>query len=113
MKKLIVFAALSLAFSSVQAGLFSIQDGTKVTQEQFDSLTVGKSKKADVTEAIGHPDRREQLGNNQAWYYEFSKISYGKATEETAVFEFNKADVLVDKYRTGDGKDSKASRDAK
>jgi outer membrane protein assembly factor BamE len=112
MKKLIVLAALSLAFTlPVHAGLFSIQDGTQVSQEQFDHLIIGKSKKTDVTDAIGHPGRREQLGANQAWYYEFSKISYGRTTEETTVFEFNKDGVLVDKYRTGTGKD--ARKDAK
>lgn len=65
---------------------------------------VGKAKKADVTSAIGHPHRREQLGDNQVWYYDFSKLSYGGATEEATVFEFDKAGVLVDMYRTGDGR---------
>lgn len=109
MKKSITLLALSLALSSpVNAGLFSLKQGTQVSQEQFEGLTVGKATKADVTEALGHPQRREQLGDNQVWYYDFSKLSYGRAIEEATVFEFDKAGVLVEKYRTGNGpKDEK------
>ncbi|QNP42021.1 outer membrane protein assembly factor BamE [Lysobacter terrestris] len=106
--------ALSLALSSpASAGLFSIKDGTQVSQEQFDSFAVGKTRKADVTEALGHPQRREQLGDNQVWYYDFSKLSYGRAIEEATVFEFNKSGVLVEKYRTGNGNDDKDGKSGK
>ncbi len=114
MKKFIALAALSLALAApAQAGWFSVSDGTQVSQEQFEGFVVGKATKADVTEAIGHPQRREQLGDHQAWYYDFSKLSYGRAVEQSTVFEFDKAGVLVEKYRTGNGSGDKEGKGGK
>jgi len=108
MKKFVAVLALSLAFSPAHAGFkdfLSHRSGTEITQEQLDSLKVGKSKKADVIEVVGQPGRKEQLGDHQVWYYDFSVIrSFGKNVNESTVFEFNKAGVLVDKYKTGSGK---------
>lgn len=105
MKKLVVALVLSLAFSSAHAGfkdLLAYKSGTEITQEQFDTLKVGKSKKADVIATVGHPGRKEELGGNQVWYYDFSKVRhFGANVNESTVFEFNKAGVLVDKYKTG------------
>ena len=105
MKKVFAIIALSLAFSSAHAVDFlSHKSGVQISSGQFDALEVGKAKKADVIEAVGHPARKEQLGDNQTWYYDFTQIkTFGKNVSESTVFEFNKAGVLVEKYKTGNG----------
>lgn len=108
MKKLIAALAVCLACSSAHAGIkdfLAYKSGTEITQEQFDALTVGKSRKDDVIAAVGHPGRKEQLGDHQTWYYDFTKIRhFGGDVNESTVFEFDKAGKLVDKYKTANGK---------
>ncbi|AWV07171.1 outer membrane protein assembly factor BamE domain-containing protein [Marilutibacter maris] len=100
--KVLAVVALSMAFSSAHAiDFLSHKTGTQISAEQFDSFEIGKTTKDQVVEAIGHPGRKEQLGSNQAWYYDFSKIrTFGKNINESTVFEFNGAGVLIEKYKT-------------
>ena len=103
MKKLIAVAALAAAFSTAHAsGFLTHETGIEVTREQFDGLVVGKSVQADVVGSVGHPSRKEQLGDHQAWYYDFTKIrTFGKNIDESTVFEFDGKGVLAKKYKTG------------
>ncbi|MGH8817463.1 MAG: outer membrane protein assembly factor BamE domain-containing protein [Achromobacter pestifer] len=104
MKNLFAIIALSLLFSSAHAGtdFLSHESGIEVTQDQFASVEIGRTQKQDVVTAIGHPSRKEQLGDNQTWYYDYAKIrSFGKNVSEATVFEFNKDGVVIEKYKTG------------
>lgn len=106
-----IFAApvllLSLLFlpTGANAGLKDIgayKSGTEVTQAQMDAMTVGKSTKDDVVAAVGRPNRREEIGGKEVWYYDFTKIRhFGGNVSESTVFEFDKAGKLADKYKTG------------
>lgn len=98
----LVFALLLPVGTVGAIELGAYKTGTEITQEQLDKFVVGKSKKADVTAEVGHPNRREQLGDNQVWYYDFTKIRHiGKNVSEATFFEFDKAGLLVDKGKTG------------
>jgi outer membrane protein assembly factor BamE (lipoprotein component of BamABCDE complex) len=75
--------------------------GTEITPAQMDAAEIGKTTQKQVSEAFGAPNRREQLGDTQVWYYDFTKIkSFGKNINESTVFEFNKAGVLTAKSKS-------------
>ncbi|MCD8212545.1 MAG: hypothetical protein LUC34_00530 [Campylobacter sp.] len=41
------------------------------------------------------------LGSNEIWYYDFTMIKHiGSNVDESTVFEFNKKDIVVKKYKT-------------
>ena len=96
MKKLIAIAAML----GVLAGCYT--QGIKISDDQFDEMIVGRSKKADVEMEIGHPDRKEVINGNELWYFDFLQItSFGNDKNGSTVFEFNKSGTLVKKYKTG------------
>lgn len=75
--------------------------GTEITQQQMDAAEIGKTTQKQVSEAFGPPNRREQLGDTQVWYYDFTKIkSFGKNVNELTVFEFGKNGVLSAKSKS-------------
>ena len=75
--------------------------GTEITPAQMDGSEIGKTTQKQVSEAFGAPNRREQLGDTQVWYYDFVKIkSFGKNIQEATVFEFGKTGVLSAKSKT-------------
>lgn len=87
--------------------------GIEVTQEQLTALKPG-SKQSDVVASIGHPSRKEMLGEKELWYYDFTKIrQLGGNVNESTVFEFSKAGTLLQSYKTGNaGKTGNALLDA-
>lgn len=87
--------------------------GTEVTQDQLAALKPG-AKQSDVVASIGHPSRKEMLGEKEVWYYDFTKIrQLGGNVNESTVFEFSKAGTLLQSYKTGNaGKTGNALLDA-
>lgn len=78
--------------------------GVEVTQAKFNQIIVNKSKKYDVESIVGYPMRKQMLGGNEIWYYDFTKIRHiGANIDESTVFEFNKKGVVVKKYKTAGG----------
>lgn len=93
---------LLLTAPAAKAEFLTHTSGTEITQEQLDAAEVGKTTKQQVMDAFGAPSRREQLGDGQIWYYDFTKIAtFGKDRNEATVFEFDKAGVLTSKGRAG------------
>lgn len=108
MRKLILAALLAspvlLTAHPAKADLLSYKTGTEITDEQLEAAVVGKTTKQEITEAFGAPSRREQLGDTQVWYYDFTKIStFSKDKSVATVFEFDKAGLLASKARAGGG----------
>ena len=108
MRKLMfsVLLATPLLFAApaANADMFKHTSGTEITQEQLDAVTVGKTTKQDIMDAFGAPSRREQLGDSQVWYYDFTKIAvFSKDKSEATVFEFDKAGMVTSKGRAGGG----------
>lgn len=105
MKKIILAAALAvpcLIHAPSAEAFLNHTTGTEISQEQMDALTVGKTTRQEVTEAFGAPARREQLGDTQVWYYDYSKIAtFGKNISESTVLEFDSKGVLLSKSKSG------------
>ena len=99
---LILAAPLAVSTTSAHANPFgAYTTGIEITQQQMDTLEVGKTTQDNIREKFGAPGRREQLGDTQVWYYDFTKIkSFGKNINESTVFEFNKAGVLTAKSKS-------------
>lgn len=117
MKKLILAAALAvpcLMHAPAAEAFLNHTTGTEITREQMDALVVGKTTRQEVMEAFGAPARREQLGDTQVWYYDYSKIkSFGKNVNESTVLEFNSKGILLSKSKSGStGKGGNALLDA-
>ena len=75
--------------------------GVEITQQQMDTLEVGKTSQDQVREKFVAPGRREQLGETQVWYYDYVKIkTFGKNIQEATVLEFNKQGVLTAKSKS-------------
>lgn len=82
----------------------AMKTGTQVSAAQMAELVDGRSKQADVVAAVGHPNRKSQVGAKEVWYYDFSQIGQaivGRNISESTVFEFNAKGVLVSHYKTG------------
>lgn len=102
MLALLTMVSLAAIAPSVHAQFLTHKAGTQISKEQMDALEVGKTTKQQVLEAFGAPNRREQLGDVQVWYYDFTKIAtFGKNVSESTVLEFDKAGVLVSKAKSG------------
>jgi outer membrane protein assembly factor BamE len=101
----LVFAAmlaapLALATAPAQANPFGgHKTGVEITAKQMDALEVGKTTKDQIQDTFGAPTRREQLGDDQVWYYDYAKIGHFKNTQESTVFEFGKDGVLKRKSK--------------
>ena len=97
---------LNLVLTCLLAALISAcayTQGTEVQASNFEQLKENKSTKADVEKMVGYPQRKQTLGANEIWYYDFTKIShnpFGGNVDESTVFEFNKKGVLIKKYKT-------------
>lgn len=117
MNKIILAAALAvscLVHAPSAEAFFNHTTGTEISQEQMDALTAGKTTKQEVMDAFGAPARREQLGDTQVWYYDYSKIaSFGKNVNESTVLEFDAKGILLSKSKSGStGKTGNALLDA-
>ncbi|OJH79564.1 MAG: hypothetical protein BSK19_04440 [Stenotrophomonas maltophilia] len=99
---LILAAPLAVSTTSAYANPFgAYTTGIEITQQQMDTLEVGKTTQDNIREKFGAPGRREQLGDTQVWYYDFVKIkSFGKNIQEATVLEFNKQGVLTAKSKS-------------
>lgn len=89
--------------------------GTEVTQAQVAGFLPGKTTQAQVIAAIGHPNRKESLGQKEVWYYDYNKISafFGGHVNESTVFEWGVKGQLIQVYKTGKtGKTGNALIDA-
>ncbi|EVT72377.1 hypothetical protein X548_08060 [Stenotrophomonas maltophilia 5BA-I-2] len=95
-------APLAVSTTSAHANPFgAYTTGIEITQQQMDTLEVGKTTQDNIREKFGAPGRREQLGDTQVWYYDFVKIkSFGKNIQEATVLEFNKQGVLTAKSKS-------------
>lgn len=101
-KILTIALVLALGGCATVSDIGAYKSGIEVTQEQYDSLTAGKSKEADALAKIGHPSRKEQIGTTTTWYYDFTKIRhFGGNVNEATVLEFDKSGILRKKYKTG------------
>ncbi|WP_142805900.1 outer membrane protein assembly factor BamE domain-containing protein [Stenotrophomonas maltophilia] len=99
---LMLAAPLALSTTAAHANPFgAYTTGVEITQQQMDTLEVGKTSQDQVREKFGAPSRREQLGDTQVWYYDYVKIkTFGKNIQEATVLEFNKQGVLTAKSKS-------------
>ncbi len=86
---LILAVPLAVSTTSAHANPFgAYTTGIEITQQQMDTLEVGKTTQDNIREKFGAPGRREQLGDTQVWYYDFVKIkSFGKNIQEATVLD--------------------------
>lgn len=99
---LILATPLAVSTTSAHANPFGgYTTGIAITQQQMDTLEIGKTTQDNVREKFGAPGRREQLGDTQVWYYDYVKIKhFGKNVQEATVLEFNKQGVLTAKSKS-------------
>ena len=121
MKKIIFIAAITIG--SALSGCTTVdsvgdfgayETGTFISQEKMNSAVDGSSSQKDIEKYYGHPNRKEQVGNKDIWYYDYNKIrTVGGNINEATVFEFNKKGVLSQHYKTNkSGKTGNALLDA-
>jgi len=106
-----IIAALSFTLSvtacQMTTDIGAYETGVFITQEKIHSLVVGRSTQNNVSDLVGHPMRKTQLGQSELWYYDYSKIRHiGNNVNESTVFEFNKQGILTKSYKTGTSKNT-------
>lgn len=108
MRKVTLIAIIAIGSTlSGCASLDSVGDfgayetGKVISQEQMNSAIDGTSSQEDVSKLYGHPNRKEQVGVKEIWYYDYNKIrTVGSNISEATVFEFNKHEILIRHYKT-------------
>ena len=121
MRKIICSGAITIGLTlSGCASLDSIGDfgayetGTAISQEQLSSAIAGTSKRQEISKLYGQPNRKDQVGVKEIWYYDYNKIrTVGSNISEATVFEFDKKGILIQHYKTNkSGKTGNALIDA-
>lgn len=82
---------------------FDYKSGKEITQEQLQQIPKGSSQ-GDVVAKFGQPNRKQQVGTKEVWYYDYQKIGAlfsGNVNEATA-FEFDSTGKLVQSYKTNE-----------
>lgn len=98
MLKFISSVAIALLLSAC-----AYKTGVEVTQETLNKVQVHKTTKSQVESIVGYPTRKQTLGKNEIWYYDFTSIShnpFGGNIDEATVIEFNTKGVVTKKYKT-------------
>lgn len=102
MKKLFLFSLVALAFSSCAAidNFTTYTEGTKITQDELDSIVVNKSSKSDLEEKFGAPSRISSSNECEIWHYDFVKISsFSPNINDSNVFCINKKGIVIKKLK--------------
>lgn len=102
MKKLFLFSLAALVFSSCSAidNFTTYTEGTKITQDELDSIVVNKSKKSDLEEKFGAPSRISTTSECEMWHYDFTKISsFSPNVNDSNVFCINKKGIVIKKLK--------------
>ncbi len=95
-------ALLAMSAPAAHANPFGgVKTGVEISAEVFETIEVGKATQDQIHEAFGAPTRREQLGDDQVWYYDYAKIGHFGNKNESTVFEFGKDGVLKRKSKGG------------
>ncbi len=96
----VLAAPLALSVAPAHANPFGgVKSGVEIPDKTLEAIEVGKATKDQIQDAFGAPTRREQLGDEQVWYYDYAKIGHFKNKQESTVFEFGKDGVLKKKSR--------------
>lgn len=96
LKNITAFIVLAIAISGCSTG-------SSVSQEQMAAFTDKQSTKKEVINVLGQPQSRViASGENEKWTYGYTFIGVPftdlPSKSKTAVFEFDKSDVLVKHY---------------
>lgn len=97
MFKIILSVIMALFLSAC-----AYKTGIEVTQETLNKVQVHKTTKSQVESIIGYPTRKQVLGKNEIWYYDFTSIShnpFGENVDEATVIEFNTKGVVTKKIQ--------------
>lgn len=87
------------------ADKLDMKTGTYIPAEKMATFVKGKTRQSDVVASIGYPPTRNEIGGKEIWTYPYTLITaipfVGENKSESTVFEFSKAGVLTNLYKSG------------
>lgn len=87
------------------ADKLDMKTGTYVAPEKMSTFVKGKTRQADVVASIGYPSTKAEVSGKEVWTYPYTLITaipfVGENKFENTVFEFNKAGILTNAYKSG------------
>lgn len=93
-------AVLVFSYCSAIDNFTTYTEGTKITQDELDSIVVNKSKKSDLEEKFGAPSRISTTNECEMWHYDFTKISsFSPNPNDSNVFCINKQGIVIKKLK--------------
>lgn len=95
--------ALALAVLLSACSSLDFKSGTNVTDDAYRSFREGVTRKAQVTDKLGEPQKVRSEDGNTVYVYSFDTVTalpFMPNTNTTVVLTFNSHGVLIKKNRT-------------
>ena len=97
MLKFISILFLSISVLVTGCSMFNYKTGTRITDQQLQTIVKGQTTSSDVLHSFGQPTKIFNTNEGDQYLYEYSVIkSFGKNTNEAVTVILNKKGVVTD-----------------
>lgn len=97
MLKFISVLLLSISVFVTGCSMFNYETGTRITDQQLQTITKGKTTSSDILHSLGQPTKIFNTNEGDQYVYEYSVIkSFGRNVNESVTVILNKKGIVTD-----------------